>query len=154
NVSWEWYLGYVKDDRGWDTHENNFGILRKFLPSLDQTFDALMQDLDDRGLLDETLVALVSDFGRTPRINQNAGRDHGRYWYSALLFGAGIKGGTLYGASDNHAAFVKDLPVRLKDFCATVYECLGIDPNMLVYDQTGRPHRVAQGGEPIRAILV
>jgi hypothetical protein len=153
NVSWEWYLGYVPDDRGWDTHENNFPILRKFLPSLDQTFNALMHDLEDRGLLDETLVAVVSDFGRTPRVNGAAGRDHWTYCYSVLLFGAGIKGGTVYGASDRNAAFVKDRPVRPADFCATVYACLGIDPNLPVSDQGGRPHPVAQGGAPIRDIL-
>jgi hypothetical protein len=153
-VAWEWYLGYVKDDRGWDTHENNFNILRNvLLPNFDQTLSALIEDLAHRGLLDETLVAVMSDFGRTPRINGAAGRDHWTYCYSALLFGAGIKAGTICGASDAQGAFVKDRPIRPADFCATLYECLGIDPNRLVHDQNGRPYPVAQGGEPIREIL-
>jgi hypothetical protein len=155
-VSWEWYhtrLG-VPDDTGWDTHVNNFNACRNvLLPNFDKTFAALMEDLDQRGLLDETLVAVLSDFGRTPRINGNAGRDHWTYCYSVLLAGAGIRGGTVYGASDAHAAYVKDLPVRPADICATIYECLGINPHMQLYDRAGRPHPAAQGGEPIREIL-
>jgi hypothetical protein len=156
NVTWEWYhmrLG-VPNDVGWDTHWNNFTTLRRtLLPHFDQTFSALMEDLNDRGLLDETLVAVLSDFGRTPQINAEAGRDHWTYCYSVLLAGAGIRGGTVYGASDAHAAFVKDRPVRPADICATIYECLGIDPETAVHDQGGRPHPVAQGGQPLREIL-
>jgi hypothetical protein len=156
NVAWEWYHTrlQVPDDPGWDTHWNNFNACRNvLLPNFDQTFSALMEDLDQRGLLDETLVAVLSDFGRTPRINKDAGRDHWTYCYSALLCGAGVRGGTVYGASDAQAAYVKDLPVRPADICATIYRCLGIDPHTPVYDRAGRPHPVAQGGEPLNDIL-
>src|SRR4029077_18575952 len=109
-------------------------------------------DLDRRGLLDETLVVINTDFGRTPQVNGNAGRDHWTYCYSVMFAGAGIRGGTVCGASDSHAAFVKDRPVRPADICATIYHCLGIDPEMTVNDRVGRPYPVAHGGEPIREI--
>src|SRR5262249_14278983 len=141
-------------DYGWDTHEHNFVTLRDhFLPWLDRTYTALLEDLDGRGLLDETLVVVLSDFGRTPRVNKDAGRDHWTYCYSVLLAGAGIRGGTVYGTSDAQAAFVKDRPVSTGDVCATIYQCLGIDPEMTVADRSGRPIPVANGGHAIREIL-
>ncbi|MBI3462619.1 MAG: DUF1501 domain-containing protein [Planctomycetes bacterium] len=156
-VVWDAYQ-YVSDFKGndqcWDTHAHNFEALRRVnLPVLDQTFNALMGDLENRGLLDETLVVVMSDFGRTHYINQDAGRDHWTYCYSVLLAGAGIRGGTVYGTSDAQAAFVKENPVRPADICATIYHCLGIDPDMLVPDRSGRPHPVANGGRLIREIL-
>jgi hypothetical protein len=156
NVTWEWYhwRAGVPNDVGWDTHWNNFATLRKvLLPTFDQLFSAVLEDLDTRGLLDETLVVVLSDFGRTPRVNKDAGRDHWTYCYSVLLAGAGIRGGTVYGASDAQAAFVKGNPVRPADIIATVYTCLGIDPEMPLYDKGNRPHPAAQGGRPIREIL-
>src|SRR5262249_54145867 len=147
---WEYFsqrLGIP--DYGWDTHMHNFVLLRDhYLPSLDQTYSALLQDLQARGLLDETLVVLISDFGRTPQVNKDAGRDHWSYCYSVVFAGAGIRGGTVHGSSDGHAAFVRDDPVSPADVCATIYDCLGIDPDMPVYDRAGRPHPVAQGGKP------
>jgi hypothetical protein len=141
-------------DTYWDTHSNNFIQLKRAnLPMLDQTFHALLEDLDSRGLLDETLIVINSDFGRTPRVNAAAGRDHWTDCYSNVLAGAGIRGGTICGASDSHAAYVKDRPVRPADVCATVYHCLGIDPDMQVYDRIGRPAPVANHGEPIREVL-
>lgn len=138
----------------WDTHERNFPILREnHLPHLDQTYSALMEDLDQRGLLDETLVVMMGEMGRTPKINANGGRDHWTSCYSVLLAGAGIRGGTVYGASDGHAAYVKDSPVRIRDICATIYHCLGIDPEMLVHDHGGRPMPVANGGKAVREII-
>jgi uncharacterized protein (DUF1501 family) len=104
-------------------------------------------------LLDDTLVVVMSEMGRTPKINGNAGRDHWTYCYSILFAGAGIRGGTVCGASDAQAAFVKDRPVSTADICATIYQCLGIDPDMPVHDRSGRPHAAAQGGQPIREIL-
>jgi hypothetical protein len=156
NVTWDLFWGPVKIDYdAWDTHNNNFNILRtNKLPFFDQTYTALMQDLDDRGLLDETLVVVMSEMGRTPRINPNAGRDHWTFCYSVLLAGAGIRGGTVYGQSDAQAAYVKDKPVSTADVCATIYHCLGIDPDYRVPDRAGRPVGVAQGGEPVRDILV
>jgi hypothetical protein len=112
-----------------------------------------MEDLDARGLLDETLVVMMGEMGRTPKINANGGRDHWTFCYSVVLAGAGIRGGTIHGASDAQAAYVKDAPVRIRDVCATIYHCLGIDPEMLVYDRGGRPLPVANGGKPITDIL-
>jgi hypothetical protein len=155
NVFWDNYaprLGVA--DFGWDTHEHNFITLRDhYLPWLDRTYTALLEDLDGRGLLDETLVVVLSDFGRTPNVNKDAGRDHWTYCYSVLFAGAGIRGGTVYGTSDAHAAFVKDRPVSTGDVCATIYRCLGIDPEMTVQDRTGRPLPIAHGGRPLADIL-
>lgn len=155
NVTWDLFWDRVKIDYdAWDTHQKNFSILRENkLPGLDQTYSALMEDLDARGLLDETLVVLMSEMGRTPRINGNAGRDHWTQCYSVLLAGAGIRGGTIYGESDAQAAYVKDRPVSTSDICATVYHCLGIDPDFRVPDKSGRPVEIAHGGRPIHEIL-
>lgn len=98
------------------------------LPRVDEAVSSLLDDLDDRGLLDDTLVAMVGEFGRTPTVN-NRGRDHWNPCYSALLAGAGIRGGMVYGASDAHAAYVKDKPVGVADFHATLYEAIGIPPD-------------------------
>jgi hypothetical protein len=148
NVTWDF-----PGDNSWDTHSGNFTWLRGALPTLDATCSALMEDLHDRGLLEETLVVVMSDMGRTPQVNGAAGRDHWTYCYSVLFGGAGIRGGTVHGASDGHAAYVKDRPVSPSDICATIYSCLGIDPEMPVHDRGGRPVAVAHGGRPIREIL-
>jgi hypothetical protein len=155
NVTWDLFWDRVKIDYdAWDTHTKNFSILKdNKLPGLDQTYTALLEDLDNRGLLDETLVVVMSEMGRTPRINGNAGRDHWTFCYSVMFAGAGIKGGAVYGASDAQAAYVKDRPVSPADICATIYQCLGIDPDMTVPDRSGRPVAINQGGEPIREIL-
>ena len=155
NVTWDLFWDRIAIDYdAWDTHTRNFSILRdNKLPHFDQTYTALMEDLEQRGLLDETLVVVMSEMGRTPHVNANGGRDHWTFCYSVLLAGAGIRGGTLYGASDAHAAYVKDRPVSPADICATIYQCLGIDPEMPVHDRSGRPMPVAQGGSPIREIL-
>jgi hypothetical protein len=148
NVTWD-YPG----DNSWDTHAANFTWLRGALPSLDLTYSALLEDLEDRGLLKDTLVVLMSDMGRTPQVNAAAGRDHWSFCYSVVFAGAGIRGGTICGASDTHAAYVKDRPVSTSDVCATIYHCLGIDPEMTVEDRGGKPIPVAHGGKPIREIL-
>ncbi|MBM4072394.1 MAG: DUF1501 domain-containing protein [Planctomycetes bacterium] len=156
DVYWDGYAARVSTnlDPYWDTHSSNFVQLREVnLPNLDQTFDALMHDLEQRGLLDETLLVMMSDFGRTPRVNASAGRDHWTSCYSVLLAGAGIRGGTICGASDGHAAYVKDRPIRPADICATIYHCLGIDPDTTVPDRAGRPLAISHGGEPIREVL-
>ena len=147
NVTWDF-----PGDNSWDTHAANFDWLRGALPSLDLTYSALLDDLNSHGLLDETLVVVMSDMGRTPQVNNNAGRDHWSYAYSVLFAGAGIRGGTVHGASDAHAAYVKDRPVSTSDICATIYHLLGIDPDMKVYDND-RPVAVAHGGRPIEEIL-
>jgi hypothetical protein len=149
NVTWDF-----PGDNSWDTHAANFVWLRGALPTLDLTYSALLEDLQGRGLLDETLVVLMSDMGRTPQVNAAAGRDHWSYCYTVAFAGAGVRGGTVFGASDAHAAYVKDRPVSTSDICATIYHCLGIDPEMPVYDRGGKPIPVAHGGKPIREILV
>lgn len=142
-------------DPYWDTHSNNFEQLKKVnLPYLDQTYAALLADLDDRGLLDETLVVMTSDMGRTPKVNGAAGRDHWTFCYSTVFAGAGVKGGTVCGQSDAQAAYVKDRPVRPADVCTTVYHLLGIDPDTPVYDKANRPLAISHGGEVVREILV
>ena len=155
NVTWDLFWGPVNVDYdAWDTHRNNFAILKQNkLPGFDQTFSALLEDLAQRGLLDETLILVTSEMGRTPRINAAAGRDHWTFCFGSVLAGAGIRGGTVYGASDSQAAYVQNDPVRPADLCATVYQCLGIDPELRVPDRTGRPVEISQGGRPIGEIL-
>lgn len=155
NVSWDNFSKRFNVSKAaWDTHENNFPMLRKgLLPSFDETYSAFMQDLDSRGLLDETLVVTMGEMGRTPKINAKGGRDHWTECYSVMLAGAGIRGGMTYGASDEQAAFIKDKPVHIRDICATIYHLLGIDPEMPVYDRGNRPVPVAHGGHPVTEIL-
>jgi uncharacterized protein (DUF1501 family) len=156
NVSWDKYSKrFEVSQAAWDTHQRNFPMLREtLLPNFDQTYSALIEDLDRRGLLQQTLVVTMGEMGRTPRINANGGRDHWTYCYSVLFAGAGIRGGTICGASDDQAAFIKDKPVHIRDICATIYHLLGIDPEMPVLNRAGRPIPVAQGGRPINEILL
>ena len=121
-------------------------------PAFDLAYSALLEDLDERGLLDETLVVVIGEFGRTPTINKNAGRDHWPHCYSAVLAGGGVQGGQVYGASDRHAAYVRNSPVTPDDFGATIYYAFGIDPETRVYDQTGRPVAIS-AGEPVTAVF-
>jgi len=156
NVTWDgfWTRPAKLDGAIWDTHQRNFPILKdRLLPVYDHTFSGLMEDLQNRGMLEETLVVVMSDMGRTPKINKHAGRDHWTFCYSVLFAGAGIRGGTLYGASDEQAAYVKDKPVSPADICATIYAILGIDPNLRIPDSAGQPIRIALDGQVIEEIL-
>ena len=155
NVTWDLFWGPVNVDYdAWDTHQQNFKILKQNkLPGFDQTMSALMSDLETRGLLDETLIVVTSEMGRTPRVNANAGRDHWTNCYGSLLAGAGIKGGTVYGSSDSQASYVKDKPVRPADLVATIYRSLGIDPELRVPDHTKRPVEISQGGVPLTEVM-
>jgi hypothetical protein len=155
NVTWDLFWDRIKIDYdAWDTHTKNFSIMKENkLPHFDQTFTALLEDLTDRGMLEDTLLVVMSEMGRTPKINGNAGRDHWTFCYSVVFAGAGIRGGTVCGASDAQAAYVKDRPVSTADICATIYECLGIDPDSMLPDKTGRPNGIAHGGRPIREIM-
>ena len=139
---------------GWDTHNGNFTSLKTKLPEMDKAIAALVSDLVERGMYQDTAIIWMGEFGRTPRINGNAGRDHWTNCYSVVFAGAGIRGGTVYGESDDQAAYVQDLPVSTSDICATIYHCLGIDPEARVPDAAGRPTGIDYGGRPIEGILV
>jgi hypothetical protein len=144
---------YSVGNRDWDTHGDNFRSLKgTLLPAMDRGVAALLEDLDRRGLLDETLVVWMGDMGRTPRINAGAGRDHWSFCYSIVLAGGGVRGGQVYGASDRSAAYPSTNPVSPADVAATIYHCLGIDPRAHVTDQQGRPF-VVSSGKPIHAVL-
>lgn len=114
-------------------------------PSLDQGFHALMEDMSGSGLLDETLVAMYGEFGRTPKINQNQGRDHWGAVQSAVLAGGGIRGGQVYGSSDRDSAYPTSDAVSPEDMLATIYHALGISPESELHDPLGRPHRLVNG---------
>lgn len=130
----------------WDTHSQNFKKMKDSLgPTLDTSFTALVEDLDERGLLDDTLVVVNAEFGRTPKINNNAGRDHWPWVYSLAFAGGGIRPGTIYGASDNSAAYPADLPRGPEDVAATIYHLLGIDPATILHDAENRPHHLVIG---------
>ncbi|HCD01106.1 MAG TPA: DUF1501 domain-containing protein [Planctomycetaceae bacterium] len=143
-------ISYCHTPRGsWDTHSRNFSKMKDSLaPTLDQSLTALIEDLDQRGMLDETLVVVNAEFGRTPKINKNAGRDHWPWVYSLAMAGAGANAGTIYGASDDSAAYPASNPHDPKDFVATLYHLLGVPPETTVTDATGRPHHVIIG-QPI-----
>jgi hypothetical protein len=144
---------YSAGARDWDTHENNFRLLKDtLLPPMDRGLSALLEDLDGRGLLDETLVVWMGDMGRTPRINNGVGRDHWSFCYSIVLAGAGIRGGQVYGSSDRGAAYPSSNPVSPADIAATIYHCLGIDPRTHITDQQGRP-LVVGSGNAVDAVL-
>ncbi len=138
----------------YDMHENNFSMLKDSnLPLLDQVLSTLLEDLDSRGLLESTLVVVMGEMGRSPRVNGRAGRDHWPQCGFSLLFGGGTKQGLVYGASDRIGAFPSSNPVSPPDLVATFYQLLGIDPNMLVHDRTGRPVPIAHGGTPVHAVI-
>jgi hypothetical protein len=131
----------------WDTHRNHFPIVRDSLyPRLDQSLSALVQDLDQRGLLDETLLVWLGDFGRTPRISSPwASRDHWPAAFTILLAGGGIKPSFIYGRTDRHAAEVTEHPVSPADLTATLLSALGVPPSTHIRDQKGRSHRLSAG---------
>jgi Protein of unknown function (DUF1501) len=140
----------------WDTHSGNFAKLKEtLLPQFDAASGALLNDLNERGMLDRTLVAILGDFGRTPKINaSNAGRDHWNYCYSIMLAGGGIRPGFVYGASDSQGAFPADRPTTPAEIIATIYHQLGIDYRQLLFDRFGRPHRVVPKGNVLHGLLV
>lgn len=138
------------DLRWWDTHDDNFWALKNgFLPPFDQAYSALIEDLDQRGLLDTTMVVAWGEHGRTPRVNATAGRDHWMSAFSAALTGGGIRGGRVVGSTDSQAAVAKDNPKHPQDVLATVYRHLGVDPTVQYHDHAGRPHPVLPFGKPI-----
>jgi len=130
----------------WDTHAKNYPTMKdKLLPPFDRGVAAFVQDLDQRGLLDSTMVIALGEFGRTPRINKDAGRDHWPDVYSVLIAGGGVKRGAVIGASDQHAAFPTSEPIGPWDLSATMYHLLGIPPESHVHDRIGRPFILTPG---------
>jgi hypothetical protein len=138
----------------WDTHTDNFRKLKdQLLPPLDQGLSALLDDLDQRGLARRTLLVVMGEFGRTPKINKAAGRDHWQHCYSVLLAGGGVKPGFVLGRSDREGAYpVHGRVCTPADLCATVYHCLGADYEGVMTDQTGRPLPLTRGS-PIWEVL-
>lgn len=138
----------------WDTHKDNFNTLKgKLVPPMEQAFAALLDDLDERGLLDTTLVVWMGEFGRTPKINIDAGRDHWPGCYSVLLAGGGIRGGQVVGASDSIGAYPKDRPTTPAEIHATMYAALGYDVRSISYQSSdGRPIALTEGS-PINELF-
>lgn len=147
-VLWDCPDGY-----SWDSHLNSDDVRDHLLPGLDQTLSALLEDMQDRGLLDETLVVCLGEMGRTPRGKAGWGRDHWSYSFPAVLAGAGVRGGAVYGTSDKDAAYPIEGAVRPIDLGATIFSALGISPETRVHDAFGRPVPIMDGGRPLSAIF-
>jgi hypothetical protein len=144
---------YKQQGLNWDTHAKNFAIHKdQLLPPTDRALSALIEDLDARGLLDTTLVVAMGEFGRTPRINANAGRDHWPDCYTVLLAGGGVHGGAVHGSSDSIGAYPAADPVTPGDLAATKFWRLGLDAELEIRELTGRPHRLAEG-RPLRQLF-
>jgi hypothetical protein len=161
-VMWMYFMPNGRIANVWDTHGGTGGLggitgyamlrERYCIPPFDRAYTALLEDLHQRGLLDETLVVVTGEFGRTPRINPTQGREHWGPCYSALLAGGGVRGGQVHGASDATGAFPRDNPVAPEDLLATMYEAMGVDPHAEVRDREGRPQRLCDG-RPVAALF-
>jgi len=152
------------NQRGWDTHEKLYERLKDgytgakkpigLIPSLDLAMSALIDDLEDRGLLDETLVVAMGEFGRTPKLNTRDGRDHWPRVFSVALAGAGIQGGAVLGASDAVGESPHERPVTPSELAATIYTLLGVSPSLELKTSDGRPVRlVMDGTKPISELM-
>jgi hypothetical protein len=152
------HVNWVRHDngpggQGYDSHRDHLNWARtELLPPTDAAFAALVEDLALRGLLDETLVVMLGEFGRTPRFNTAGGRDHWPNCFSAVLAGGGIRGGQIYGSSDRSGAYPTSSPVSPQDLMATIFHALGIDPHRLIYDLQNRPFTLAEGA-PVTALF-
>lgn len=141
-----WHKEDPKMVANWDTHTDNFSYLRDLLPRVDQPLATLLDDLSQRGMLDDTLVVWLSEFGRTPKVNtSNAGRDHWGLCNSIWLAGGGIPGGQVYGSSDKSAAEPATNPVSPPDLSATLYHLLGLEPRSVIHDSLDRPFLISEG---------
>jgi hypothetical protein len=137
---------------GWDMHDKIFEGLDKKLPEFDLSFARFIRDMDERGTLQDTLVVCMGEFGRTPKINDKAGRDHWGRAGSMLFAGAGVRGGNVIGATDKNGAYVTDRPVRPADVAWTIYDALGIDANRELMTPEGRPSFILTEGAPVREL--
>ena len=141
------------NEGGWDHHRDLFTSCKKRLPDVDQTIATLITDLQERGLLEETLVVVLGEFGRTPKINKDAGRDHWSNAMSVLMAGAGTPGGTIVGATDAHGYSAVDRVVSPENFASTIYSKLGIDPDAMLYTPQGRPSHLVSDPTPISELM-
>ncbi len=140
---------FRQQGQNWDSHARNFEQHRDhLLPPMDRGFSALIEDLEARGLLESTLIVALGEFGRTPRINKDAGRDHWPDCYTAALAGGGVRGGAVHGASDRFGAYPAADPVSPADLAATIFWRFGLDPASEIRDTQGRPFKLADG-EPL-----
>ena len=138
---------------GWDMHGNIEGGIKSQVPPFDQAFATLIRDLDRRGLLDSTLVCIASEFGRTPKINSNAGRDHWPKVFSVVLAGGGIKQGLVYGSSNATASEPEEDALNVEDWATTIYHCLGIVADKELMAPGDRPIEIVKGGKVRKALL-
>jgi hypothetical protein len=147
-VAWDAPDGY-----SWDSHRSSAHLEKHLLPGFDQAYSALIGDLENRGLLDETLVVAVGEMGRTPQGTKAWGRGHWSHCFPCVLAGAGIRGGVAYGESDEHAAYPKHNPVSPEDLAKTIYWALGIDPNLFLPDREDRPTPIIESGKPLTQLF-
>lgn len=153
-VNWARWENDPDNAPAWDTHVKNADRLKTALmPSMDQAYSALIEDLRQRGMLDETLVVWMGEFGRTPKLNPSGGRDHWGHVFSTALAGGGIRGGVVHGKSDRHGAFPVEGRVEPQDLSATIFHLLGIDPRTEIHDRVGRPSVISRG-QPIAEVLM
>jgi hypothetical protein len=143
-VNWTRVPGALNNGH-WDTHGKNTAAVKQLLPLLDQTYSALLEDLSERGLLEDTLVVWTGEFGRTPRINGGGGRDHWGNVFSVALAGGGVRGGQALGASDSIGGYPRDGRVLPQDLTATIFHVLGIPPGSEFHDSLGRPQAISRG---------
>jgi hypothetical protein len=142
------------DGYSWDSHRTSADVHDHLLPGLDQSLSALLEDLDERGMLDETLVVCLGEIGRTPRPDTPQwGRGHWSYCFPCVLAGAGVRGGTVYGRSDRDAAYPSDRPVSPEDLACTIFDAMGIDPRGFMNDRQSRPVALMDAGLPLRELF-
>ncbi len=148
---------FVTVAKGWlnyDTHGDNFNAMKKvLLPEFDPAFATLVEDLSDRGMLDSTLVIAMGEFGRTPKVNADAGRDHHNKAWTVAFAGGGLTGGRVIGATDKTATEITDTPAEPEDLLYTIYSMLGIDPAKEYHTSIGRPSKIVNGGKPIPGLI-
>jgi uncharacterized protein (DUF1501 family) len=144
----------VSFEKPWDSHDDNFTAHRLNVPGYDNVVSAVIDDLQERGLLETTLVIVAGEFGRTPRINSKAGRDHWCSCYTVVLAGGGVKQGAILGQSDALAELPKERPISHQDVLATMYHLLGVDFSRSYLNEANRPVQVLNVGQPIKEILL
>ena len=138
---------------GWDHHSNIEAGMKSRLPTMDQSIGALIEDLDQRGMLDDTLICVMGEFGRTPRVNAGGGRDHWGNAMSVLLGGGGLRGGQVVGATNAKGEFPAQRPIKPADVLATIYRTMGIDMSTSFVNHAGRPIPINNAGTPIRELI-